>query len=508
MALMVLRLPPGFHRNGTPRARKDTYEHGNLVRYEDGSVRPIGGWTRRRDVDGELIAGLISDSDLEAIRDSFAWRSNNQQQQIVFGSNLALYHMDQDGTTTDITYAGYAALNSSKDPSTAAGYGQNPYGVGEYGVPNNLTGGDTNPVDRWYFDNFGEVLLTGAVRNGGIYELDLGTLTLSVVSNAPDQNQDLCVTNERQVMAVGTQDEPRRVQTSDVEDYDTWTPAVDNQCIDRVIPGTGRLLRCVPVLNQVLIVGETDAHVARYIGPPYIYSITLAGEKCGPIDRKAISTTDRFAVWWGDRKFWIFDGSVKELPCAVIDFLYNDLDSTQNSKIVSFSNTQHNEIWWLYQSTSTTTTEVDSYVAWDHKNNAWYTGRLNRTSGIDKGVTASVLMVDPDGQIFNHELEGVFPPSGDVYIETNVISLGMGEKNFAVQRIYPDVENGDGLQITLKGREMPDATVYEYGPYDFNRPIDTRAMGRMINFRVDFSDASQEWGTSEVEYSPMGTGKR
>ena len=506
--LLPLDFPLGMYKNGTPYARKGRWEDGNLVRWHDGSIRPVGGWLRRQS-SGVNISALISDPTLEAVRDIFSWRSNDQEQNTVLGSNLALYHMSQGGVITDITYAGYAAVNSSKDAQTTAGYGQNPYGVGAYGAANNLEGQDPTPPDRWYFGAFGEILLTGVRNNGDLHELDLGTLTLSAVSGAPTQIQALVVTDQRQVFVVGGDGEPRRVQASDIEDRTAWTPATANQAIDRVLPGTGRLLNVVNVLRNVLILGENDVHVASYIGPPYVFSIDLAGENCGPIAAEAVAQTDRFAVWWGERNFWLYDGSVQVLPCDVIDFLYDDIDENQVSKISCFTNTDFSEIWWLYQSTSTTTTEVDSYVVWDYKENHWYTGRINRTAGRDKGVLLKPIMIDADGLIWNHELEDVLPTGeGDVFVTSGAIELGNGDKNMAVRYIYPDNENQSDVTFELLARQFPNSTEYTFGPYVYNNPVPTRAFGREIRLKVNFQQADSELGRVRFDVAPMGTGRR
>jgi hypothetical protein len=512
MPLIPITLPEGMFKNGTPYDRKGRWVDGNLVRWHDGSIRPIGGWVKRQKPAGAGdVDTLIADPTLEAVRDIFSWRDNNQDQNAVFGSNLGLCHLNNAGVVTDITYAGYTASNASKDAQVTAGYGQNPYGVGAYGAANNLVGADPIPPNRWYFDNFGEVLLTGSRNNGGVYELDLSTLTLSAVTNAPSVIQDLCVTDQRQVFTIGAEGEPRRVKSSEIEDRTDWTPRINNQAIDRVLPGTGRLLRCVNVLRQVLILGETDAHVGRYINAPYVYSIDLAGENCGPLAAEAIARTDRFAVWWGERNFWIYDGSVQQLPCDVIDALYDDLDPQQVSKITCFTNTDYSEVWWLYQSLSTTTTEVDSYVVWDYRSNSWNMGRIDRTAGEDKGVLLVPIMVNSAGEIFNHELDDTFPlGEGDVFVKSGPLELGQGEQNMAVRYIYPASEGNTGISYRLYGRQLPNATEYEYGPYTYQRedPIPTRAMGREIAFRIDFTRADNEHGSARFDVAPMNTPRR
>jgi hypothetical protein len=508
MPLVPLKIPAGLYRNGTPYTGKNRWADGNLVRWHDGAIRPIGGWQRRTAENFLDIAAIISDPTLEAVRDLFTWRDLDNKSNTVLGSNVGLYHLDNVGVVTDITYAGF--VSSDKDMITFAGYGENPYGFGAYGAANPLTGIDPILPARWYYSNFGEILITGSRANGGMYELDIATLTLSLVTNAPTDVQDAIVTDERQVLAIGGGDIPRRLQASDIEDRTDWTPATNNQSIDRVIAGNGKLLRIINVLNSILILGENDANVAQYIGPPYVYRVDIAGENCGPLDAGAIAKTDRFAVWWGDRNFWLFDGTVRPVPCDVIDFLYEDLDFFQRGKISTFTNTDYSEIWWLYQSTSTTTTEVDSYVMWDYQMNTWQTGRLNRTAALDKGILTTVLAINPDGEIFNHELSDTFPSEGECFIESGPLDIADGAVNMAVRYIYPDTAATGGITFTLKGRQLPNAQEFDYGPYAYQQqqPIPTRAIGRQLRLRVDMTDAMAELGEVRFDIANRGTGGR
>ena len=48
MALIPLQLPPGVHRNGTDFESSNRWRDSNLVRWSDGSLRPVGGWDTRK----------------------------------------------------------------------------------------------------------------------------------------------------------------------------------------------------------------------------------------------------------------------------------------------------------------------------------------------------------------------------------------------------------------------------------------------------------------------------
>ena len=510
MGIITLDFPPGLYKNGTPYSRRKRWTDGNLVRWHDGAWRPIGGWTRRQTA-GADIAAIVATPANEAYRDIFAWRDLSNSQNTAFGSNLAVKHMNAAGTITDITPGTYAPSNPSKDASVQAGFGQNPYGIGAYGSANNLVGTDPIPPNRWAFANFGEILLYVSRSNGSLYEVSPSALgAITVVTNSPSNLQDICVTDERQVFAIGGNGEPRRVQATDTEDRTDWTPAVSNQSIDRVLAGSGRLLRCIPVLNQILLLGETDASAGRYVGPPYIYSIDEVGENCGLIAAEAVAKTDRFAVWWGERNFWLYDGTVQVLDCDVIDYLYDDMEPNQVSKIVAFSNTDFSEIWWLYQSLSSTTTEVDSYVVWNYRTRRWYTGRLDRTAAVDKGVLLFPIMVSSVGEIYNHELDDVLPlGEGDVFIASGVLEMANGHRNLACRYIWPDTESLGDVSFTLLGAEFPNTVEYTYGPYAYNNPVPTTgAQGRQLRLRADFLSADAEMGINRLEVSPLGGGMR
>ena len=49
MPLLPIKIPPGFFRNATQYQAKNRWFDGNLVRFSEGRIRPIGGWQRIAD---------------------------------------------------------------------------------------------------------------------------------------------------------------------------------------------------------------------------------------------------------------------------------------------------------------------------------------------------------------------------------------------------------------------------------------------------------------------------
>jgi hypothetical protein len=503
--LIPLTIPPGIVKNGTSYQRRGRWTDSNLVRWHNKAIRAMGGWLRRTDLLGVEMDELVVDPTVEAVRDAYTWYTLTQEQNTVFASNTSLYYMSKTNTVTDITPIG--ADTSAKDAVPTAAYGKEAYSAGAYGVATVLAGQKPVPVLRWAFDNFGQLLLAQQRGTGPIYEVDPATITPVAVTNAPEDCQDVIVTAQRIVFTLGADGEPRLVKWSDQEDRNTWTAAISNQAGDLTLQGSGKLLKAMTVLKQIVIVGEDDVHIARYVGPPYVYSVELAARNCGAIHADAVVGSDRFAVWWGNGTFWLFDGAVQELPCDVQDFLNDDVDFTQISKVASFTNQEFSEVWWLYQSNSTTTTETDSYVVWNYRDNTWWTGRIDRTVGIDSGPLFYPIMVDHDGFIYNHEQRGVLV-DGAAYIESAPLDLAGGEKNMAIRYVYPDTETFGDIQMTIYGRQMPTDTVYAYGPYTYNNPTPVRAMGRELAVKFEGTTANFEVGTMRLDAAPVGTGQR
>jgi len=56
MALLPVTPPAGIVKNGTDYANKGRWVDGNLVRFENGFLKPIGGWTKLKAtaLDGSL----------------------------------------------------------------------------------------------------------------------------------------------------------------------------------------------------------------------------------------------------------------------------------------------------------------------------------------------------------------------------------------------------------------------------------------------------------------------
>ena len=382
MTLLPLDLPAGFYRNGTEFDASNRWRDGSLVRWRDGSLRPIGGWQI-------LKSGFCTNP----VRGAHAWESLGGTAYFAGGSYNELIAMTGAGVTYDITPT--TMSTGRKDAALNSGAGGGFYGIGFWGTPRPTTG-TYSEASSWALDNFGEYLLGVHFDTGTLVEWQLGSSAVAVpVANAPTNNLGLVVTEERFVFLLGAGGNPRRVAFSDKENNTVWTPAATNEAGDIDLQTSGQIMQGIKTRGQTLIITDTDAFSAKYIGPPYVYRFDRVGTSCGAVSRMSAVDTDMGSFWMGQKGFFTFDGnSVRELPCDVHDYVFDDINVNQQSKIWGFSNTEFSEIWWFYPSSSSL--EIDRYVAFDLLENHWLIGNLSRTSGVSRGVFRTPLMTGQD----------------------------------------------------------------------------------------------------------------
>ena len=186
-------------------------------------------------------------------------------------------------------------------------------------------------------------------------------------------------------MCIGAGGNSRKVQWSDKEDLNTWAAAAVNEAGDIELATSGQCMQGVRTRGGTIIITDTDCHLATYVGPPYVYSFARIATNCGAVSRLSAVAVDQGCFWFGQENFHYFDGnSVQTLRCDVHDYVFNDFNAAQQSKVWGMSIGSESEIWWFYPSTASV--EIDRYVAYDYRDGHWLIGELQRTAGVSRGV--------------------------------------------------------------------------------------------------------------------------
>ena len=474
---LPLTLPPGIYRNGTAYQSKGRWYNGNLVRFFQGAILPHGGW-RAQSTSAMTGKG----------RAIISWHDNAQNTWSAIGTESHLYAMTRGGAISDITPSGFTAGRA--DAVAQGGYGDGNYGQNIYGAPIP----DTNQVQdasMWTLDTFGQYLVGCMSDDGNIYQWTLNTGTPAAkVTGAPGATA-IFTTAEGMLMALGAGNIPRQVMWSDQQNDTNWTPTSSNQAGDFELGTNGRLLMGLRIKSGSLLFTDIDVWLSTYQANELVYGFNRVGLGCGAISRGAAVAVDAVssaygaqAVWMGDNGFWLYNGYVLPLACDVWDYVFNNLNELQKSKISCEMNSAFGEITWHYPSGSST--EIDSYVTWNFRENHWALGSLCRLSGVDAGINAQYpLRVYTDGYVYEHEVgfnygAGVMP-----FLESGPFELGNGNQVQYARKLLPDDLTAGDVKATFFVKFEPDDTETSYGPYSLSKLTDVRFGGRQMRVRYD-----------------------
>ena len=300
MPLLPVTPPAGVVTNGTDYANKGRWTDSNLVRFQNGFLRPIGGWEKIRNT---ALTGTPTGM--------FAYITNSGKKVLAVGTRQKIY-VNHNGNWYDITPSGFVS-DESTDP---LGYGAYNYDVEDYGDARSQSGLFFDSKS-WSFDNFGEDLLFCCASDGKIYKWSPSAPSTigSQLTNSPTGCSGVLVTNERHVIALGAGGDPRKVQWSSREASTTWTAASTNTAGDLQIPTGGRILSGTKWQTDVIIFTDTGIARLYYTGSPFIYGIQDAGTNCKAASARTVVSSGNFLAWMGENSFFVFDGSVKEIRC-------------------------------------------------------------------------------------------------------------------------------------------------------------------------------------------------
>ena len=98
--LVPLKLPPGLVNNGTVYQTKGRWHLGNLVRFFQGNIQPIGGWVTRATT-GAAITGVPCAC--------IAWQTNDGISWMAVGTTTGLFVVSGANVVTNITPASITA---------------------------------------------------------------------------------------------------------------------------------------------------------------------------------------------------------------------------------------------------------------------------------------------------------------------------------------------------------------------------------------------------------------
>ena len=424
----------------------------------------------------------------------------------------------------------------------------------------------------WSLSNFGQVLVA-TIANGKTFTWNAGaTNPLTVrastttsgfsTSNNPTATRVTLVSpttrhlihcgTETTIGSPSTQDN-MFIRFSDQEDINDYTPtAINSAGTQRLQDGT-KIIGALKAKESILVWTDNALYTMKFIGSPFTFGFEQVGTNCGLIGKNAAVEIDGVAFWMSPNGFFMFDGTVKSLPCSVEDYVYDQADTTKGQQVYAGLNNQFTEVVWYYPSTGSEYN--DQYVVFNYgetmKGGVWYIGTEARTTWIDStvypkpfatkyngnnsGTFPVIIGEDGLGQtiLFEHEVgtDQVNPDGSTTAVTSFIKSFDFdlqakqqsaqgkssgptisGEVFLAMRRFVPDFKDLQGnAKVTLAVKRYPQQsdTVTSLSPFTINASTDkkdTRARGRFVNIKIENTDVSESWrfGTLRIDIQPDG----
>ena len=430
------------------------------------------------------------------------------------------------------------------------GWGAGPWSRGTWG--SGYTSGVGVQLRLWSSDNYGQDLVL-APRGGPVYywqdQNGVGTRALSLaylanfygyssaavpaqtlqVLSAPIQQFVICFGANSYATGIYS---PLLVRWSDQGNQYQWTPLVTNQSGEFPLTNGSQIIGARTTRQEVLIWTDSALYSMQYIGAPYVWSFQILMDNISIMSPNAMITVNNVTYWMGANKFYIYSGTVQTLPCAVRQFIFDNLNTDQSFQVFAGANEGYNEVWWFYCSQNST--QIDSYVIYNYLDQVWYYGTMARTAWIQNGIEQYPIAADYNGRLLNHEFgvddnaTSVTLPI-DAYVQSSDFDIGDGHNFGFVWRILPDVNfngsnvNAPSCTMTIKPRENSGTPYGQadnpqvissnnfarssvYNIQQFTGQVYTRLRGRQMAFRIESNTVGVAWqlGSPRIDIRPDG----
>ena len=319
------------------------------------------------------------------------------------------------------------------------------------------------------------------------------------------------------------------VRWSDTESLTDWTITATNSAGSQRLTDGNELVGAVRSRNQILVFTDNALFGMQYVGTPYTFGFQQLGTNCGGVSQNAAADVNGVCFWMSAQSFFVFDGTVKKLPCSVQDAVFNNFNYTQHQLVCAGLNSQFNEVTWFYPTASSN--EIDGFVTYNYVENCWQQGTLARTTWRDRGVFELPLATkwEPNSitsayptvsglsngisVLYNQETgDSADGSSIASYVQSAFFDIADGDTISFVKRLVPDfsVQNDtmDFYAVSRAFSIAPDSPS-SLTPYVFTaatQKIDTRIRGRALSIKIESNSTNNGWrfGTLRLDIQPDG----
>jgi len=320
-----------------------------------------------------------------------------------------------------------------------------------------------------------------------------------------------------------------------------WQPTATNTAGFLRLKSGSRIITAKSTRQETLIWTDFSLSSLQFLGTQEVFGLQELSSNVNIMGPNVVAEANNVIYWMGTDKFYAYSGRVDTLPCTLKQYIFDDINREQSDLFFAGTNNEYNEVIWFYVSEGSQ--DIDRYVIYNHQEQIWYYGTLERTAWLDAGVTDFPIAVN-DGWVYAHEKGnddgqplGAAPQPITSYIESADMDIGDGDKFILINRVIPDVNFTDSdtvnrvtgvaltpeVDITVGVRKFPGAlpATSDVRGASNTKPVVTtatidqytnqvflRARGRQMNFKIESDGIGVQWQLGYPRVDGREDGKR
>jgi len=310
------------------------------------------------------------------------------------------------------------------------------------------------------------------------------------------------------------------VRWSNQESVTEWLPASTNQAGSVQFSHGSQIVSAIQARQEIVVFTDSSVYSLQYVGAPIVWSSQLLGDNISIYGPNAVALGSGTVYWMGVDKFYKYDGRIQTLRCDLRQYIFSDINKSQNLQVFASTSEGFNEVWWFYCSAGSYT--VDKYVVYNYAEDIWYYGLMGRTAWLDSGLRDYPLAATYAYNLVNHE-EGVddnitgTPVAIAALISSSEFDIEDGHNFGFIWRVLPDMtfRDSDGdltpqatmtlipMQNSGSGANNPrstagtsNATIQRIATApieEFTGQVYIRVRGRQLIFQMESNRLGTQW---------------
>jgi hypothetical protein len=366
-----------------------------------------------------------------------------------------------------------------------------------------------NPATQWSFAPYGSWMI--ATNGVDVPQVHKGTSFAALNVESQFTTAEIFIFRGPHLLAFNTSVNDKGFLWSDTDNPEVWLPTASNAAGDLVIrEAQSEIMAAVPLGQNIAVYTKEDSYIVSYVGSPNYFGYRPGATGIGALSKHSVVSVGRQNFGWGRQGIWVSDGvGAKYIDAPVREYLSDNVNFTQGSKICSFHDEENKAVKWFYQSTSGS--DVDAGVGYNYETGEWFLLGYGRTACAERNVFDYALGADSGGEIYYENFGDDADGSALIsWVRTRPLDGGVVDFIKEIEALRVGY-TGSGLKYRIGTQEDQTDEVLWTAYFDvkdgFSEALE-RVSGRYLTLEFYSNAVGANWDLSRVDVHGRVSGTR